>query len=62
MAQAELGALGLNRGLCPNFCWLRSANLVKFTEEYVICTEEHVLVKKKNNFTSKLNMGLPLQA
>ena len=26
-------ALGLNRGLSSHFCWLRSANYVKLTEE-----------------------------
>ena len=28
-----------------NFCWLRSAKHVKFTEEYVMCTKKHVLIK-----------------
>ena len=38
-------ALGLNRGLTPNFLWLKRANRVKFIEECVICTEKHTLVK-----------------
>ena len=32
---------------------------VKFTEEYMMCTEEQVLVKKK--FTNELNMRSPQQ-
>ena len=35
----------MNRDLSSNFWWLRSANHVKFTEESVICTEKHVLVR-----------------
>ena len=53
-------APGLNRGLPSNLWWLRCANQMKFTEEYVMCMEIHVLVKK--TFTNGLNMGLPLQA
>ena len=30
---------GLNRGMSSNFCWLRGANNVKFTEECVIVLE-----------------------
>ena len=37
---------GLNRNLSSNFWWFRKANHVKFTDERVMCTEEHVLVKK----------------
>ena len=40
-------APSLNRGLSSNFCWLRSANHVKFTEECVMFMEEHVLIKQK---------------
>ena len=40
-------APSLNRGLSSNFCWLRNANHVKFTEECVICRQKHVLIKKK---------------
>ena len=39
-------APGLNRVLSSNFWWLKSAKHVKFTEECVICTEKHVLVKE----------------
>ena len=50
----------LNRGLSSNFWELRSANHVKFTEEFVMYTEKHILVKKM--FTNELNMGLLLWA
>ena len=49
----------VNRGLILNFWWLRSANHVKFTEEHVMSTEKHVLVKKV--FTNGLNMNSPLE-
>ena len=49
-----------NRGLPSNFCWLRSTNHVKFTEECLICIETHILVKKI--FTNRLNLNLTLQA
>ena len=49
---------GMKRGLSSIFCWLRSANHVKFTEECVICTEKHVLVKIKKIFTNGLNKAL----
>ena len=39
-------APGLNRGLSSNFWWLSCANNVKFTEECVMCTRKHLLVKK----------------
>ena len=42
-----------NRGLSPNFQWLRSANLVKFPEEFMICMEKLALVTKL--FTNRLN-------
>ena len=51
-------ATGLNRSLSSNFGWLRSANHVKCTEECVMCTGKHVLVKKI--FTNEQNMDLPL--
>ena len=35
----------LNRGLSSNLWWLRSANHVKFTQEYNMCIKKHVLVK-----------------
>ena len=35
-----------NRALSSNFWWLRSTNHVKFTEECVMNTEKHVLVKR----------------
>ena len=41
------------------FCWLRSANHVKFTEKCVMWTKKLILGKKK--FTNGLNMGWPLQ-
>ena len=50
---ANQNAPDLNRGLSSNFWWLRSANHVKFTEERVLCTENHVLAKK--NFTNWLD-------
>ena len=53
-------ALGLNRGLSWNSWLLRSANNVKIIEEYVMCSEKNVLVKKM--FTNGLNMSLLLQA
>ena len=31
------------------FWWLKSGNSMKFTEECVMCTTKHVLVKKKKN-------------
>ncbi len=52
-------APGLNRGLSSNYWWLRIANHMKFTEEWIICTEKHVLVKKI--FTNEQNMSLHLQ-
>ena len=45
---ANQSAPGLNRRLLSNFWWLRSANYVKFTEEYMIYTEKHVLLKNVN--------------
>ena len=33
--------------MAVNFCCLKNVNHVKFTEEYVMRTEKHVLVKKK---------------
>ena len=36
----------VDRSLSPNFGWQRSAKNVKFTEEYVIYTEDHILEKK----------------
>ena len=39
-------APNLNRSLPQNFGLLRNANHVKFTEEWMICTEKDVLVKK----------------
>ena len=49
----------LNRGLLWNFCWLRRANHVKFTEKCVICMEKQVFVKKKKKKKKKksLQMG-----
>ena len=44
---ANQTASGFNRGLSSNYGWLRSANHVKFTEQYVMYMEKHVLVKKK---------------
>ena len=35
----------LNRDLSSNFWWLRSANHMKFIEEYVMWLEKHALVK-----------------
>ena len=52
---ANQSALGLNRGLSSTFCWLRSANHVKFTEGCELCMKKYVLVKK----ISLLNMDLP---
>ena len=43
---ANQSALGLNRSLSSNFWWLRNANHVKFKEEYVMCMEKPILVKK----------------
>ena len=48
-----------NSELSSKFYWLRSVNHVKFTEECMICTEKHVLVK--NIFTNEVNMSLQLQ-
>ena len=36
----------LNRGLSSNFWWLKNANPMKFTEEYVMCMEKYILIKK----------------
>ena len=33
---------GWNRALSLNFGWLRSANYMKFTERFVMCTEKKV--------------------
>ena len=49
--QIKQSAPGLNRGLLTNFWRLKSANYVKFTELYVMCTKRHVLAK--NNVFSK---------
>ena len=49
---------GLNWGLSLNFFGLRSANHMKFTEEYVMYMKMHVLINKM--FTNGLNMGLLL--
>ena len=46
----------LNRNLSSNFCWLLSAKYMKFTEEFWVCTEKHVLIKKV--FTNVQNIGL----
>ena len=43
---ANQSAPGLNRGISSNFWLLESANNVKFTEEFVMCTEKYVFVKK----------------
>ena len=32
--------------MLPDFCWQRSADHVKFTEECGMYTEKHILVKK----------------
>ena len=50
----------LNRGLSSNPWWLTSTNHVQLTEECMMCTEKHVLVKKI--FTNELNIVLPLWA
>ena len=40
-------ASSLNRGLSPNFAWLRRANHIKFTETMCdVLGKKHVLVKK----------------
>ena len=41
------------------FLWLRNANHVKFTEEYVMCTEKQVLIKQR--FIKEQKIGLPLR-
>ena len=46
-------------GWSSKFWWLKSGNIVKFTEECVVL-EEHVSVKKM--FMNGLNMGLQLSA
>ena len=45
----------LNRSLSSNFYWLRSANNVKFTEEYLWCMEKPVVVKEifTNSFVTQ---------
>ena len=53
-------APGLSRGLSSNFCCLKSANHMKFMQDYVMCTEKDILVKKL--FINGLKMGLPRQA
>ena len=40
---ANLSAPGWNRVLSSNLWWLKSVNGMKFTEEYVMHTEKHVL-------------------
>ena len=45
--QMTQSALGLNRGLSSSFCQPRNVNHVKFTEQSVMCTENHDLIKKK---------------
>ena len=43
--QMKPSAPGLNRGMSLNFWWLASANYLKFTEEWVMCTQKFVLAK-----------------
>ena len=45
---------GLNRGLSSNFCWLRSANHVKFTEE---CFSEKVFYKWAKHGFATMNLN-----
>ena len=40
-------APNLKRGLTSKFWLLRNENHVKFTDECVMCTEKHFLVKRK---------------
>ena len=42
----ELVCFSFEQRSVIKFCWLRSANHVKFTEKCVICTEKYALVKK----------------
>ena len=49
---------GLNRSLSLNFCWLRSANHMKFKEECVMCMKKHVSIKTL--FTNELKIALQL--
>ena len=39
----------LIRGFSSKFWWLKSTNNVKFTKEYMMCTEKHVLLKNGRN-------------
>ena len=50
---------GKNKCQSSNFCWLRSVNHVKFTEECVMHVDKYILVKM---FTNGLNMSFPLRA
>ena len=44
----------MSRVLSLNLCWLRSANHVKFTEEYLMCTDKYVLIKTiKKGFATR---------
>ena len=49
----------LNKETKQNFCWLISANHIKFTEEYLMYMAKHILVIKM--FINGLNMDLPQQ-
>ena len=42
---AKQSAPALSRGLSLNFWWLRSVSHIRFTKEYVMCMEKHVLDK-----------------
>ena len=50
--QIKQSVSGLNRCFLSNFWWLRSANLVKFTEECVLSTEKHVFKKNVQKWSS----------
>ena len=52
---ANQNAPGLNRNFSD---WeVQKANHVKFPEQYVICLEKHVLVKKKKNLQVGCRVG-----
>ena len=44
--QIKKSTRGLNRELSSNFYWLRIANHGNLTEDWVMCMEKHILVKK----------------
>ena len=43
-------APGMDKGQSSKFWLLRSTNLVKFIEDWVMCTEKHILILKNDTY------------